>query len=116
MRQFYPLVLISWLAYFAIPFINGVGESGARQIQLCTVLGVQTITVYDQTGADTPQIQSNHTGKGCVCVQFALNTLQSVFVPVVSYSSVNYFSDPLSLPQNKARRPYFARAPPTISA
>ncbi|MFD1381988.1 hypothetical protein ACFQ45_01330 [Rhodanobacter aciditrophus] len=75
MKRFSPIFLIfCWLAYFSVPLVNAVGQTGPQRIAICTTLGVETYFVFDDSTSDRDKASQHSSSHSCPCTHFFLDT------------------------------------------
>lgn len=112
-RRSHFLLILCWLAYFAVPLVNGIGQSGVQRIELCTTLGVETYFVYDNA-SDHEATTSHQSSHSCPCTHFFMDTaydVQGIYHHSKPTASLTFPTQP---PQRIGVAVIHARAPPAL--
>lgn len=114
----YFFLMLCWLAYFAVPLVNGFGQSGVQRIEICTTQGVES---YFVSTADTPSEQASLTSKhghshSCPCTHFSIDTAITLMVLNLPHSVSSLQSTTEKRPIIRTLSVSKARAPPATTA
>ncbi|WP_417505413.1 DUF2946 family protein [Marinomonas gallaica] len=113
-------LILCWLAYFAVPLVNGIGQSGAQRIELCTTQGVETYFVYasdlqQETQPDS-QASQHSSSHSCPCTHFFMDTATTALAFHIHQKVVDQPTHSSQTPQTRPIRTTQARAPPAFIA
>lgn len=109
-------LILCWLAYFAVPLVNGIGQTGAQRIEVCTTLGVESYFVYSGEDSDKDKASQHSSSHSCPCTHFFMDIATAALVFHTPSKAYNHSVSPISDLLTATPRTVQARAPPITSA
>ncbi|MBM6551552.1 DUF2946 family protein [Marinomonas ostreistagni] len=111
-RHSHIFLLLCWLAYFAVPLVNAVGQTGAQRIEICTTLGVETYYVFAIEEADKDKASQHSSSHSCPCTHFFIDSATPALVALSPLKPIHLTMSPTNNLLAATPQIVQARAPP----
>ena len=111
-RRSHLFLILCWLAYFAVPLVNGIGQTGAQRIEICTTLGVESYYVYSGDSSDNDKASQHSSSHSCPCTHFFMDIATTTLAFHAPSKAFDYSFAPTLEVLAATPRTVQARAPP----
>ncbi|SBS32252.1 hypothetical protein MAQ5080_02206 [Marinomonas aquimarina] len=111
-RRSHVFLILCWLVYFAVPLVNGIGQTGAQRIEICTTLGVESYYVFSGDASDKDKASQHSSSHSCPCTHFFMDITTTALVFHAPSKAFDYSFAPTSDVLAVTPRTVQARAPP----
>lgn len=115
-RRSHIFLILCWLAYFAVPLVNGMGQTGAQRIEICTTLGVESYYVYSGDASDKDKASQHSGSHSCPCTHFFMDIAVSAMAFHAPSKALDHSLTPSNGLLTATLRTAQARAPPATLA
>ena len=113
-RHSHFFLILCWLAYFAVPLVNGIGQTGEQRIEICTTLGVESYYAFHGDTADSDKAKQHSSSHSCPCTHLFMDTAVRSMAFLARTKAFDHAIVPTTEVIATPQRTVHARAPPAL--